>query len=318
MPFGQIVGSTFDLIVEVTFQGASLVNTKEMAVGDMVTFDLGFDKKKNKPEAINIHKARIFHDIRCVFFEKNCAWSGWFLVIFELGCVFFGVWRGGDDWFKDDAVQVKTPCTKGIKRNIQYIYIYVYTWPPRKKTYHYMMFVPCKLVCLTTLNGMISLNLLSSEKRTSIAPPFSASMSQGPQKANQFWKYGHHFGSSSSTWIPLMGFTEIASSFRTVDHGWGQFPTHVNMMLCTEHNRIIYTNIKHCKYYFMIFHCCIPFGFQCRSSSKKRTAATRWVAAKRRVVRRRVPPKRRKVRWSVLTDRPGFGPPKKKWTNVPP
>ena len=73
MPFGQIVGSTFDLIVEVTFQGASLVNTKEMAVGDMVTFDLGFDKKKNKPEAINIHKARMLtHDIRC-FFEKNCA-----------------------------------------------------------------------------------------------------------------------------------------------------------------------------------------------------------------------------------------------------
>eukprot|EP00435_Cladocopium_sp_Y103_P017342 s3338_g4.t1 len=41
---------------EVAFQGASLVNVKEMAVGDMVTFDLGFDQKKNRPEAINIHK----------------------------------------------------------------------------------------------------------------------------------------------------------------------------------------------------------------------------------------------------------------------
>jgi len=72
MPFGQIVGSTFDLIVEVTFQGASLVNTKEMAVGDMVTFDLGFDKKKNKPEAINIHKARMLtHDIRCFFLKRT-------------------------------------------------------------------------------------------------------------------------------------------------------------------------------------------------------------------------------------------------------
>ena len=39
------------------FQGASLVNVKEMAVGDMVSFDLGFDQKKNRPEAININKA---------------------------------------------------------------------------------------------------------------------------------------------------------------------------------------------------------------------------------------------------------------------
>lgn len=103
------------------------------------------------------------------------------------------------------------------------------------------------------------------------------------------------------------------------------------MWICTEHNRIIYTHInyKHCEYYIMIFRCCVPFGFQCRSSSKKCTAATRWVAAKRRVVRRRVPPKRRKVRWSVLTDRPWFGglqkhgqvsntPPKKlKWWMSP-
>eukprot|EP00438_Fugacium_kawagutii_P010332 Skav212585 [mRNA] locus=scaffold125:464842:466770:- [translate_table: standard] len=44
-------------VVEVAFQVASLVNTKEVAVGDMVTFDLGFDKKKNRPEAVNIHKA---------------------------------------------------------------------------------------------------------------------------------------------------------------------------------------------------------------------------------------------------------------------
>lgn len=41
---------------EVAFQGASLVNVKEMAVGDMVSFDLGFDQKKNRPEAININK----------------------------------------------------------------------------------------------------------------------------------------------------------------------------------------------------------------------------------------------------------------------
>ena len=39
------------------FQGASLVNVKEMAVGDMVSFDLGFDQKKNRPEAVNINKA---------------------------------------------------------------------------------------------------------------------------------------------------------------------------------------------------------------------------------------------------------------------
>lgn len=42
---------------QVAFQVASLVNTKEVAVGDMVTFDLGFDKKKNRPEGVNIHKA---------------------------------------------------------------------------------------------------------------------------------------------------------------------------------------------------------------------------------------------------------------------
>ena len=42
---------------QVAFQGASLVNVKEMAVGDMVSFDLGFAQKKNRPEAININKA---------------------------------------------------------------------------------------------------------------------------------------------------------------------------------------------------------------------------------------------------------------------
>lgn len=42
---------------EVTFQAASLTNTKELSVGDMVTFEMGFDKKKNKPEATHIFKA---------------------------------------------------------------------------------------------------------------------------------------------------------------------------------------------------------------------------------------------------------------------
>eukprot|EP00913_Durusdinium_trenchii_P033425 g31293.t1 len=41
---------------EVTFQAASLTNTKELSVGDMVTFEMGFDKKKNKPEATHIFK----------------------------------------------------------------------------------------------------------------------------------------------------------------------------------------------------------------------------------------------------------------------
>ena len=66
-------GNMFDYVLskkracQVSFQGASLVNVKEMAVGDMVTFDMGFDKKKNRPEALNIHKAREYGTIARLF-----------------------------------------------------------------------------------------------------------------------------------------------------------------------------------------------------------------------------------------------------------
>ena len=43
---------------EVTVNAKDLMNTGELAVGDVVTFELGFDKKKNKPEAKNVYKSR--------------------------------------------------------------------------------------------------------------------------------------------------------------------------------------------------------------------------------------------------------------------
>ena len=58
---------------QVAFQGASLVNVKEMAVGDMVSFDLGFDQKKNRPEAININKATSGGQRRCRKLENGTS-----------------------------------------------------------------------------------------------------------------------------------------------------------------------------------------------------------------------------------------------------
>ena len=42
---------------EVIVHAKALMNTGELAVGDVVTFELGFDKKKNKPEANNVYKS---------------------------------------------------------------------------------------------------------------------------------------------------------------------------------------------------------------------------------------------------------------------
>lgn len=44
---------------EVFVHAKSLVNTKELAVGDVVTFEIGYDAKKQKAEAINCNKAGV-------------------------------------------------------------------------------------------------------------------------------------------------------------------------------------------------------------------------------------------------------------------
>lgn len=41
---------------EINVRAKSFANAPELAVGDVVTFELGFDQKKNKPEAINCCK----------------------------------------------------------------------------------------------------------------------------------------------------------------------------------------------------------------------------------------------------------------------
>ena len=94
------------------------------------------------------------HDIRCVFLKRT--------VLEVVDFLWFWVLEGrGPLVQRWCCAGWRRPVPKGSKG----IYnIGLYTWPPRKKSYHYMMFVPCKLVCLTTLNGMISLNLLSSWK----------------------------------------------------------------------------------------------------------------------------------------------------------
>ena len=42
---------------EVIVHAKALMNTGELAVGDVVTFELGFDEKKNKPEANSVYKS---------------------------------------------------------------------------------------------------------------------------------------------------------------------------------------------------------------------------------------------------------------------
>merc|ERR1712150_135244 len=44
---------------EVFLHAKSLGNCRELVVGDVVTFEMGFDRKKQKPEAINCLKAGI-------------------------------------------------------------------------------------------------------------------------------------------------------------------------------------------------------------------------------------------------------------------
>ena len=198
----------------------------------MVTFDLGFDKKKNKPEAINIHKARMLtHDIRCGFLKRTVLEVVDFLW-FSVGlCFFWGGLEGRGPLVQrwccagEDALYQRDP----KEYTILYIFIINIHDRPEKHLIT-IWFDVCSLQVglfnYPEWDDITQLTLFWKNEHQ-LHHHFLLQCCRCPKRPINGESTDTVVGSSSSTWIPVMGFTEIASSFRTVDHGWGGSSQHM-------------------------------------------------------------------------------------------